>query len=231
MSVLSAFFAAGRFIVTITTFPSPVTAHSRVPMGSRLTTARGRPARANQLVHALRDRGLRPGDGIAGLRPNGVGALEIYVAARQAGWYFTPINWHYTPPEIAYIVRDCGAKALIADSRFAAHAVQAAAEAQLPPAARFSHGEAPGFLPVARLPAGHPASMPDDPTADATMYYTSATTARPKGVRRALPPLDPDDTREPMRVLLQVFAITAGPPTPHLPTPPHSPPARPHSPP
>ncbi|HKB30373.1 MAG TPA: acyl-CoA synthetase [Streptosporangiaceae bacterium] len=178
-------------------------------------------ARANQLVHALRDRGLRPGDGIAGLMPNGVGALEIYVAALQAGWYFTPINWHYTPPEIAYIVRDCGAKALIADSRFAAHAVQAADEAQLPPAARFSHGEVPGFLPVARLRAGQPASMPDDRTAGATMYYTSGTTGRPKGVRRALPPLDPDDTGELMSVLLQMFGITAGPPNAHLVTSPN----------
>ena len=138
-------------------------------------------ARVNQLVHALRERGLRPGDGIAGLIPNGVGALEVYLAALQAGWYFTPINWHYTAPEIAYIVRDSEAKAFFAGSRYAAQAVAAADEARLPAAARFSYGEVPGFLPVTRLLAGQPESMPDDRTAGATMHYTSGTTGRPRG--------------------------------------------------
>ena len=52
--------------------------------------------RANQIVHALRARGLRVGDGIAALVPNGVGPMELILAALQAGWYFTPINWHFT---------------------------------------------------------------------------------------------------------------------------------------
>lgn len=51
-------------------------------------------------MSALRDRGLRTGDGIAGLMPNGARALEVCLAALQAGWYFTPVNWHYTAPEI-----------------------------------------------------------------------------------------------------------------------------------
>ncbi len=178
-------------------------------------------ARANQLVHALRERGLRPGDGIAGLIPNGVGALEVYLAALQAGWYFTPINWHYTAPEIAYIVRDSEAKAFFAGRRYAAQATAAADEARLPAAGRFSYGEVPGFLPVTQLLAGQPESMPDDRTTGATMHYTSGTTGRPKGVRRALPPLDPDDTGELMTFLLQMFGITAGQPNAHLVTSPN----------
>ncbi len=43
----------------------------------------------------------------------------LYFAAMQAGWYFTPINHHLVGPEIAYIVDDCEAKALIVDARFA----------------------------------------------------------------------------------------------------------------
>ncbi len=179
-------------------------------------------ARVNQLVHALRERGLRPGDGIAGLMPNGAGALEVYLAALQAGWYFTPVNWHYTAPEIAYIVRDCKARAFFADSRYAAQAAAAADEAQLPAAARFSHGEVPGFVPVTRLRAGQPESMPDHRTAGITMHYTSGTTGRPKGVRRALPPLDPDDTGELVtRSLQMIFGITAGRPNAHLVTSPN----------
>jgi len=178
-------------------------------------------ARANQLVHALRERGLRPGDGIATLMPNGTGALEVYLAALQAGWYFTPINWHDTPQEIAYIVRDSGAKAFFADGRFAAQAAAAADEAQLPAAARFSHGEVPGFLPVTRLRSGQAEWMPADRTAGAAMHYTSGTTGRPKGVRRPLPPLDPDDAGELMTVLLQMFGGTRGRPNAHLVTSPN----------
>ena len=178
-------------------------------------------ARVNQLVHALRELGLRPGDGIAGLLPNGVGALEVYLAALQAGWYFTPVNWHYTAPEIAYIVRDCEAKAFFVDSRYAAQAVEAADEAGLPAAARFCDGEVPGFLPVAELRAGQPESLPEGRTAGATMHYTSGTTGRPKGVRRPLAEIDPDEMAELMSFLPQMFGVTAGQPNAHLVTSPN----------
>ena len=75
--------------------------------------------RVNQIVHALRERGLTEGDGIAALIPNGIAPQELSLAALQAGWYYTPINWHFTPPEIAYIVRDTQAKAFFVHERFA----------------------------------------------------------------------------------------------------------------
>jgi len=178
-------------------------------------------ARVNQLTHALRERGLRPGDGIASLLPNGVGALEVYLAALQSGWFFTPVNWHYTGPEVAYILTDCEAKAFFADSRYAAQAVKAADEARLPAAARFSYGELPGFLPVAELRSGQPDCMPEGRTAGVTMHYTSGTTGRPKGVRRELSGLDPDDLGELMAVLLQIFGVTTGQPNAHLVTSPN----------
>ena len=37
--------------------------------------------RVNQITHALRAKGLRPGDGIAALVPNGVAPLELSMAA------------------------------------------------------------------------------------------------------------------------------------------------------
>ena len=43
-------------------------------------------ARVNQLTHGLRERGLRPGDGLAVLVPNGIAALEVYLAALQSGF-------------------------------------------------------------------------------------------------------------------------------------------------
>src|SRR5215472_5235909 len=88
-------------------------------------------ARVNQLTHGLRARGLRPGDGLAVLVPNGIAALEVYLATLQSGWYLTPVNWHFTIPEIAYIVRDCEAKAFFVHERFAAVGAPAADEASI----------------------------------------------------------------------------------------------------
>ena len=137
-------------------------------------------ARVNQLTNALRGLGLRPGDGIAVLLPNGGAALEIYLAALQGGWYYTPVNWHFTPREIAYIVADSEAKAFFVHERYAGCGSAAADLAGLPAGARLSIGTIPGFLPVSDLLAGQPASMPADRVAGSTMHYTSGTTGRPR---------------------------------------------------
>jgi long-chain acyl-CoA synthetase len=172
-------------------------------------------ARANRLVHGLRDLGLRPGDGICGLVPNGVDGLVLYLAALQAGWYYTPINWHLAGPEIAYIVADSEAKAFFVHARYAAQGVPGAAG--IDERRRFAiAGELPGFRPLGDLVDGCPGTLPDERTAGATMHYTSGTTGRPKGVRRPLPGIDPDDAAELMTFLLTFFGFTAGPPNAHL---------------
>ena len=173
-------------------------------------------ARVNQITHGLRALGLRPGDAIASVLPNGAAALEVYLAALQAGWYLTPINWHFTVPEIAYLMRDCEAKAVFVHERFAAVGAAAADEAGIGAGARFGYGDVPGFAPVAALRDGQPEARPADRTAGATMHYTSGTTGRPKGVRRALTGLDPDEMAELGTGLLQFFGITTGPPNVHL---------------
>ncbi len=75
--------------------------------------------------------GLRAGDGVAAVLPNGTELLSLYFAAMQAGWYLTPINHHLVGPEIAYIVNDCDAAALVVDERFAAEAAVAAGRSAL----------------------------------------------------------------------------------------------------
>lgn len=173
-------------------------------------------ARANQLTHALRAEGLRPGDGIATLLPNGAAPVEVYLAALQAGWYLTPINWHFAAPEIAYIAADCQAKAFFTDERFGALGTQAADLAGIPAQARFSYGNVPGFRPVSQLREGHPATLPEDRVAGTTMHYTSGTTGRPKGVRRGLTGMDPDEAAALGAALLSFFGVTEGQPNAHL---------------
>jgi long-chain acyl-CoA synthetase len=173
-------------------------------------------ARVNQITHGLRALGLQPGDGIASLLPNGAAPVEVYLAALQAGWYITPINWHFATPEVGYILADCEAKAVFVHERFAPAGTAAADAAGIPTGSRFSYGDVPGFTPVAALRDGQPDGMPADRTAGATMHYTSGTTGKPKGVRRAPSGLDPDEAAELGTGLLQFFGITAGTPNAHL---------------
>ena len=186
--------------------------------------------RSNRLVHGLRALGLEPGDGICGLVPNGADGLVLYLAALQAGWYYTPINWHLTGPEIGYIVKDSEAKAFFVHERYAAAGARGAEEAGLDPRRRFSlvskprnghGGVVPGFRAFGELVAGRPDTLPEGRTNGATMHYTSGTTGRPKGVRRPLAGIDPDDAAELMTSLLTLFGVTPGRPNAHLVTSPN----------
>ncbi|MGH2760649.1 MAG: AMP-binding protein, partial [Actinomycetota bacterium] len=148
---------------------------------------------ANVHANGLRALGLKSGDGIAVALPNSIEFLSLYFGAMQIGLYFTPINWHLVGPEIAYIVNDSEASVFVADDRFADVAQAAANEIELPAGKMFAIGEIPGFRPLDELVAGRTDDRPDDRTAGGPMQYTSGTTGRPKGVRRALTGMDPDE--------------------------------------
>ncbi len=161
----------------------------------------------NQVVHGLRALGLKKGDCIAAVLPNGAEMIELYLAVTQAGWYLTPINHHLTAPEIAYIVENCEAKAFIGHERFGDACTGAVEELALPDEARFAVGQLPGFRTFAELTSGQPESMPEDRAAGQVMNYTSGTTGKPKGVRRALAPLNPDTLSTLMTGFLGLFGI------------------------
>ena len=173
-------------------------------------------ARANRLVHGLRELGLKPGDGICGLVPNGADGLVIYLAALQAGWYYTPVNWHLTGPEIAYIVADSEAQAFFVHPRYGVEGARGAEAIAAERRFAVQDGEISGFRAMSELTEGRPDTMPEHRTAGLTMHYTSGTTGKPKGVRRPLNGLDPDDAAEGMGGLLSLFGITPGRPNAHL---------------
>jgi len=149
-------------------------------------------AQSNRLVHGLRSLGLRRGDAFAVVLPNSREFIELYLAAGQAGLYLVPVNHHLVGPEIAYIVGDCEAKALIVHDRFAEAAQAAADELGYPAEARFAIGHVPGFRDFAELTKGQSSALPEDRSAGTVMNYTSGTTGQPKGVRRQLSGADPD---------------------------------------
>ena len=143
-------------------------------------------ARINQLVRALRARGLRPGDGVAALVPNRAAFVEVYWACLRAGWRFTPINWHLGVDEVAYIVDDCGARAFVVDRGLASIGAPASSDAAALVVRYLCHdhpsADTEGFDDYDEALAAQPSHDIDDPVPGVTMLYTSGTTGRPKGV-------------------------------------------------
>jgi long-chain acyl-CoA synthetase len=167
-------------------------------------------AEANRVTHGLRALGLGEGDVVATVLPNGVAMIEVYLAATQAGLYLVPVNHHLTAPEIAYVLQDSGAKAVVASARYAAVCREAVGAAGLRPEACFAVGPVPGFRPYEELKTGQPVSLPEGRAAGQVMNYTSGTTGRPKGVRRRLLPFDPDDVGATFAMFLAMFGISPG---------------------
>ena len=148
-------------------------------------------ARADQLGRGLQALGLAPGATVAGMLPNGADALALFFAALQTGLYVVPVNWHLTAAEVAYILGDSEAGAFVAHERFADVAAAAADQAGIERERQVRRRRVPGFAPLAELGAGG-AGRPGERTTGAPMLYTSGTSGRPKGVRRALTGEDPD---------------------------------------
>jgi long-chain acyl-CoA synthetase len=163
--------------------------------------------RANQVVHALRAQGLEVGDRVATLLPNGAEMLEIYLASLQAGWYLVPVNFHLVAPEVAYILKDSGAKAFVSDERFADVASAAADEAGIPLAGRLAVGAIEGFASYAAVRDAQPTTLPDDRTVGDVMNYTSGTTGNPKGIYRKLMGVTPEQAALGLSGLLFLFGI------------------------
>ncbi len=102
-------------------------------------------ARANQVVRALRTRGLGEGDSVAIIATNGPTFVETWAACLRAGFRMTTINWHLTGEEAGYIVDDCEAKALVADVALAETAKGAAATASKCTVLLVAGGDVDGF--------------------------------------------------------------------------------------
>jgi long-chain acyl-CoA synthetase len=162
---------------------------------------------ANQLVHALRAQGVKEGDVVATLLPNCPEMIEAYLAALQAGWYLVPINHHLVAPEIAYILKDSGAKSFVAHERFAAASIAAADEVGLPSSGRMAVGHVEGFSSYAEVRDAQPTTLPEDRTLGDVMNYTSGTTGNPKGIFRKLLGVNPDQAALGLAGILFLFSI------------------------
>nr|WP_205215457.1 non-ribosomal peptide synthetase [Amycolatopsis albispora] len=132
--------------------------------------------RANQLAHALIERGVRPQDAVAVLLDRDVEMVVALFGVLKAGAVYVPMDPDYPADRLAYMLGD------------------------ITPAAVVTTGEPPGELPVVDpgaldgLSTEDPVHARRDRTPDSVAYviYTSGTTGKPKGVavpHRGLPSL------------------------------------------
>ena len=129
--------------------------------------------RAACAATALDRAGVREDDVVALMLHNCPAYLEAMLACRRIGAYYCPINWHYKADEAGYILRDSAAKVLVIDP-----ALQSQVAAGTPAGILVVHEWQQWRDP-------HPAWSGAPRTPRGNMPYTSGTTGKPKGVRRA----------------------------------------------
>ena len=143
-------------------------------------------ALSNRHAHQLRAMGLQRGDVVAFLFGNGPEVFIASWAAQRSGLYATSISNRLSAADVAYILRDSGAKLLLASDSLAELA--AAATVDLPDLKAFLWNAQDGRLGNwSALASTQPATPIADESAGNDLLYSSGTTGRPKGVKPVLP--------------------------------------------
>jgi len=145
--------------------------------------------RANRIVNGLRSAGVADGDTIAVMVGNRREFFEIFAAVLHANWVAVPVNWHWVGEELAYVVGNSGATAMIVDPAYldVARDARSRPDSAGCPSWFVLGDDVPAdFGSFEELLAG---ASPDEPQGQGTggpMFYTSGTTGFPKGVRSSL---------------------------------------------
>lgn len=126
--------------------------------------------------------GLAPGDRIATVMPNSLDLITILLASARAELITAPLLPRYAPPQLAYGLKHCGARALIATPT---HFPNVPEEARARLDAIILNGDGPAaphisFNDLLTNPPHQPVRTGPDPIG--ILLYTSGTTSRPKGV-------------------------------------------------
>jgi long-chain acyl-CoA synthetase len=178
--------------------------------------------RSMRAAAGLASVGIGAGDLIALYLRNDFPFFEASGAAGLLGAYPTPVNWHYTPDEAAYLFENSGAKAIVIHADLIPGVASALPKGvpvlvvPTPPEIAEAYAIDPAPVPPGMLAwsdwlegfepyAGPPAE------GGGTIIYTSGTTGRPKGVRRHPPTAEQVEVYT--RVLVRGFGFSGfGPP-------------------
>lgn len=140
---------------------------------------------SNQGANLFRALGLKAGDHIAFLMENRLAFMEICWAAQRAGLYYTAISRYLTKDEIAYIVKDCGAKLFITSPKCADQVRELVTGAADDPLFFMLDTPEPDFRSWDKEMSAQPVTPISDEVAGTDMLYSSGTTGRPKGIKKA----------------------------------------------
>jgi fatty-acyl-CoA synthase len=146
--------------------------------------------RVGRLAGALRTVGVKPGDRVAFLSLNCHRLLEAYFGVLEAGGVLLPLNIRLAPDELAYILNNAEAKILFLEKEFSD--LVDSFRARLSTVESFSllsgAPHASWLIPqnyedlLAAATPYRPDVMEFDEDAVAEIFYTSGTSADPKGV-------------------------------------------------
>jgi long-chain acyl-CoA synthetase len=171
--------------------------------------------RAARIAGGLHALGVRQGDCVCMLMRNDITFLEAAYATMRLGAYAVPVNWHFKPEEINYILKDSGTSVLVGHADLL-HPLRDTISADVtvlsvptPPEIVPNYKLDPRYLATPAFATDLEAWLeqqgPHDGPAlpqPANMIYTSGTTGNPKGVRRNAPTSEQNVASERTRVLI-----------------------------
>src|SRR5688500_7696658 len=147
-------------------------------VGDRRLTYAELDERANRLAHHLAAAGIGPGDHVAAYLYNSSEFIETMLAAFKLRAAVVNVNYRYVATELAYVLSDSDAKAIVYDPRFAT--TLAAVEKDLPKlGTRLAAGPSYEEALAGASPARPEIARTGD---DLYVLYTGGTTGMPKGV-------------------------------------------------
>ncbi|MBS0532051.1 MAG: AMP-binding protein [Proteobacteria bacterium] len=171
--------------------------------------------RVSRMAGGLQSLGVGPGDSVCVIMRNDIAFLEAAYAVMTLGAYAVPVNWHFKPEEVNYVIKDSGTRVVIGHAdmlnllRDAIPAGVTMLSVPTPPEILATYRIDRELLDPPRgaldletwLAAQKPYDGPARPQPQ-NMIYTSGTTGHPKGVRRAAPTPDQAKSQEAMRAMI-----------------------------
>jgi long-chain acyl-CoA synthetase len=158
-------------------------------------------AGSNRVAQLINLRGLGTGDVVAFMVENDPRYYELVWGAHRAGVTYVCMSTRLTADESNYILSNSGARLLVVSASLGAQAAELNTSAE-----KFSLGGAlPGYASWADAVAEMPATRLETEIGGAAMLYSSGTTGRPKGVKRASDEAEEIITPPPLVMLAQAL--------------------------